>query len=483
MMKRPLYLRGAGAGPMMTLCLAATLLLALPIAALASQDPAPGEQTPTPEEQTPAPIEPDQGSGEASTSEPVVEEATERADAERLREALAQLRERGAFSDLQVVLEELAVRHPEAMEIVEVGRSVGDRPLLFVRLGRVPGNRPSMLVCPELDRPNWGAESVDWIEAWLAAPNAAERGPIWLIPAPDPDGMRVPLTSDELEATADTTPGLDQAPLGDASDSLTASSNPATSERVQLASVALDRDFPIGWRPDQSGYPTPFQRIETKLIARALLARSELALVILLGERGRSEARLPALEAEGVELLTALSRIEGVLLPGPDSQAPGGSLAAFCAGRMDLPVLVLERGLDPVAAVHALDELALGVPRLELEVQSTKSVGDGVWQVEFSVRNAGALGTSGRGRSVLPREEVLAQWSGASLSFAAVRRVDSVDFAPVEAMTDGLPLGALAGGDIRWVRLYLEAAHGAALELSCSAPRAGTIATRLILGE
>jgi hypothetical protein len=372
----------------------------------------------------------------------------------------------------------LAAAHPSRAELRTLGTTRAGREIPVLELGEgEPGRgRPALLVVNLAERERAGAtgavgavlrmaeQLLDDAARDAVGARALQQMRVVLIPALDADAL----------------------PDGD---------GPRPPDRA----VSLDRNFPQGWLPDRlrprSGR-IPLSEPESEALARFLAARTDLAVVLVLGTEA-TDAAAPfagaALRERDAAVFARLAASNGGPLA-PRTWSRGGSSGG---GLSDLAyqshgVFALASAVGPVAAdghaarvaelaavvrplIAALPSLSLGAPTIE-------RLGERLWQLDVRLSNHGAiptLGALGAERTLLaPGELALA---GGRL--VAVAFEEATGDARSTALVQGerVEIGRVAGGGALELRVLVEADPGAALALGVTAPRGGDARLELTL--
>lgn len=270
------------------------------------------------------------------------------------------------------------------------------------------------------------------------------------------------------------------------------------------AAVRFERNFPSGWQPESvrpgSGR-VPLSQPETMAAAR-FLANLE-GCAVLLGftvaaPRGApyAGAELPAADREVFLKLDAALELEGAspLVPWFELGSSGGSLADFA---------YQARGIYPLFfTLPAEEELAAGglaafraqlvtrvkrcltlLPRMEVAQEGLERLASDTWQLDVRIQNVGIVPTS----SALARHrdapaDVSMRLEGAKLVATAKKPQSNAPYTDASfQVRTPLSGGTLAGGEGRWLRLFLEASSGAEVRVTASSPWAGSAVLLLTL--
>jgi hypothetical protein len=264
-------------------------------------------------------------------------------------------------------------------------------------------------------------------------------------------------------------------------------------------SVRLDRNFPVGWRPNTGGGPYPLSEVETRALVEFLMAHQNIAVVQVYGAAREAEKRAePAADAAAYAVLCAQAGeaaargerqpLHSVLTCG----AGGGGLLEFASAQLGAFAFCVEAGrgaagdadfgmprpgeLTVIGQRAARTTLALvdALPRLELSAPSVQRLKNDQWQVELAVTNVGRLSSlsrleSARGAVPPPRLRV----EGVELVAAMLSERAGTSFRAVDHAEGAMPLAELGPGAQLSVRLVVTGAPGSALTLELLAPRAG----------
>lgn len=371
----------------------------------------------------------------------------------------------------------LAERHPDRLELIEIGKSAGGRPLVVAvvseRSAGRHAERPALLVAPELarGRPGGAAAMLALLERLLERSGKSagafdDRAALYVLVDPRPDLAAPPPRRDDAGPRVD-----------------------------------LDRNFPLGWDPwrpaDEPPGPYPLSAPESRALAEFLLERTNVCAALVFAREVPSAEAWEALGAEERDLVV----LEGLADSAPRVAAarggstravprPGG-FAEFCYGALGAFVVradpltgPADGALEPEAldaAVVLVSDLAQRLPRLRTSEPRLERLGPDLWQVELELSNAGGLPTSsamarrlGRGG---PLRVVL---DGARLLGAAVREDPAGAFRVVGAPGGAFPWPSLAGRETVTLRLVAAVADGGCV-LRVDAARAAPLETAVQL--
>lgn len=305
-------------------------------------------------------------------------------------------------------LRRLAELHPDHATLISYGLSARGRELLALRVTARPGESEGPLIAVVADLcqrdqigHQWAALEVELRALVLGevdAPNVAPPLQDRLwILSPDPDRL------DGEEAAGRAWP---------------------------------EGDFPAGWDPwctEVRTGPYPYSTPEAAALGRFLGAQQALAGMVLVGPAGAHGA------AE-----------RGVAGPGP------GSLERQALQAWRLPVQRCSTGLG-----RLLTRVDVDRPRLELEARRQRSLGEGRWMVEVTVRNHGGSAIDS------PEHQPKLALGGANLVALAAAGEDGV----FQVVSPGSALAGLAPRGERSLRIVLEVSGSDAPMLSLSGPR------------
>jgi hypothetical protein len=305
-----------------------------------------------------------------------------------------------------------------------------------------------------------------------------------LAPALDPDVRREAIVAPSLAAT---------------------SAEPAPTVPAAAPSGArFERNFPSGWQPEAlragSGRVS-LSKPETLTAARFLAGLGGCALVL-----GFTPQLAPGAPYAGAELPDAdravfLRLVAALELPGARPVAPwfelgsgGGSFLDFAyQARGVFPLALVLPGEEELARsgtgaffaeVHGRVRAALALlPRLEVSQEGLERLAPDTWQLDLRLHNGGVVPTmSALARLREVRTEVTLELSGAKLVATARRPAQGSDYTdPAFQVRPPLTAGTLAGGEERWLRLWLEAGSGADVSVLASSTWAGRAGLRLSL--
>lgn len=376
----------------------------------------------------------------------------------------------------------IAEAHPAVAALEVVGRSKSGLEILALRLGvrsEAPSAENPVLYLLDFQGPGSAGPEALLELAWVLAGEFEHdervrallgRTTLMIAPALDPDV---------------------RAPAAGASD-------------AGHAALRFERNFPSGWQPDSvrpgSGR-VPLSEPETLAAARHLANLKGCA--VLLGfthpvPRGEPYpgAELPAADREVFAKLGAALDLEGAraLVPWFELGSPGGSLFDFA---------YQARGIYPLCfSLPSEEELAAGglatfsaqvvtrvkrclalLPRVEIAQDGVERLGGDNWQVDVRIQNVGIVPTS----SALARHyaspcDVSLHLSGAKLMATAKKPSAAAPYTDASfQVRTPLSAGTLAGGEGRWLRLFLEAVPGSSVRLGASSPWAGSSALDVAL--
>jgi len=272
-----------------------------------------------------------------------------------------------------------------------------------------------------------------------------------------------------------------------------ASAAPGASEAAPRPS--FERNFPSGWQPEAvrpgSGR-VPLARSETLSAARFLANLRGCA--VMLGftpavprREPYAGAELPAADREVFAKLGAALELEGAspLVPWFELGSPGGSLFDFAyQARGIYPLFFVLPPEDELAAGDAsfraqvaarVERCLTLLPRVELAQEGIERVASDTWQLDVRIQNVGIVPTSSAlARHRDPQADVSLRLEGAKLLATAKKPDSSAPYTDASFQVRApLSGGTLAGGEGRWLRLFLEAAPGAEVRVMASSPWAG----------
>ena len=390
----------------------------------------------------------------------------------------------------------IAEAHAPVAAVEVIGQSREGREILVLRLGLRDGAeavRPSLLLVDHQGRLSAGPEalvSLAWklaseseqdesVRALLASANLV------LAPALDPDAR-----SEAALLAAVATPAemaLRPAPAGS-----------------RGAPVRFEKNFPSGWQPEAlcagSGRVS-LSMSETLAAARFLATQSGCSLVLgfaplLPPGEPYPGAELPDADRAVFRGLVAALDLEGArpLVPWFEHNSNGGSFFDFAyQARGIYPLLFALPPEEELARIGAgafvaqveqrvLRCLAL-LPRVELAHEGIERLAPDTWQLDLRLHNPGVVPTlSALARHRAAPSDVTLEIAGAKLVATARRPERGMDYTdPAFQVRPPLSAGTLAGGEERWLRLWLEAGPGAEVSVSASSLWAGRAALRLTL--
>jgi hypothetical protein len=425
------------------LAVVSTALTAFAVPSTALQDPAPAQSKP---EATPAPAVSDE---KPAPPPPLALDATARFD----------------LSTYEAALGRIAAAYPDLLRVRSLGKSRGGRDVWLAvaadDAGGDAGRRPAAVVITDLapitrgGTPDAAASRIAGPEAGLFAlasvlerarmdPKIREhlqRCALYFLPAPDPDSAFPP-------TDADAAPG------------------PRRSR--------LDRNFPSGWEPfdadPKASGPYPLCEPESQMLARFLLERVNVSMVVSLGGRKLREGEDGKSSAE----------------PTPEPAPVAGSLESYCREVLDAAVLrpapwnganrtgTVGTAPEGFFTTAALVEKILGdLPRLECGSPKVERLRPDVWLVDLPLSNEGSLSTVGRRNRGGGTGDIQLQASGGRVVACAVETGAAGTYEAVRGARGAWPLASLDGHAGVAVRLVVQGEEGAALEAVFESPRSG----------
>jgi hypothetical protein len=402
---------------------------------------------------------------------------------------------------MQQALERLAAAFPEFMSLVEIGRSRAGRPIL---VARVCEQKEEVLARPVLfvgdaflcGTPSEGEALLYALYSWLqnhgrdaAVASLLARHPVHFAPCLDPDA-RGALFGEAPEASL----GPDDA--------------------------EYQRNFPLDWlptgfearRPGARSGPYPLSRPEPEALVRYLLESDSFAVCALYDPRarrvangdpqGRAVAGGPAWPIEEgfppapawLARLRAARQLADLALAVAQQLEPsaGHPLAFFeQVPRLHTPAMadVRERASlvepDPlnVQTAQFLLALAQELPALALGELRLERLAADLWQVEIELSNEGGLAScAGSEAEPGPVAPLSLSVEGARLEGLAERAGAGGPYLGVAHRRGRYELGQIAGGERRWLRLWLTAENGANVTIACGSARAGRALASVALG-
>lgn len=442
------------------------------------EDPAPQAETPKPEVPTPdetvAPVspvpEPSASPAPSAPSHPTVVWPL-------------------SFDAIEEHLRGLAALHPAVAVLEVLGRSAGGREILALRLGvrdALPGvEKPVLFLADYQGSASAGPEAALEL-AWQLA-EGFERD----------ERVRALLT----QATLVIAPALDpdvRAPSGGALSGGTPAASGARS------AVRFERNFPSGWQPETvrpGAGRISLSQPETLAAARALTNLKGCA--VLLGfaasaPRGAPypEAELPAADRAVFERLAAALELEGVsaLVPWFELDSPGGGLFDFAYQARGIYPLLFTLPAEEELAVGGLSAFSTQVvarvlrcltllPRVEIAQEGLERLASDTWQLDVRIQNVGIVPTSSalvRHRD--PLADVTLRLDGAKLVATAKKPASGANYTDASFQVRApLSGGTLAGGEGRWLRLFLEASAGGEVRVTAVSAWAGSDAIQVVL--
>ena len=368
----------------------------------------------------------------------------------------------------------IAENHETVAALEVLGQSQGGLEILALRLGlreEHASERPALLLVDAQGTSSAGPEAMLEL-AWDLAGRFESD-----------ERVRALLTRTTLVIV----PALDP----DARASLAA---PGASEAGQ-SRPSFERNFPSGWQPEAvrpgSGR-VPLARIETLTAARFLANLRGCA--VMLGftaavprREPYAGAETPAADREVFAKLGAALELDGAsaLVPWFELGSEGGNLFDFAyQARGIYPLFFVLPPEDELAAgdgafraqVAARVERCLTLlPRVELAQEGLERLASDTWQLDVRIQNVGIVPTSSAlARHREPQADVALRLEGAKLVATAKKPDSSAPYTDASFQVRApLSGGTLAGGEGRWLRLFLEAAPGAEVRVMASSPWAG----------
>jgi hypothetical protein len=364
----------------------------------------------------------------------------------------------------EATLGRIAAAYPDLLRVRSLGKSRGGRDVWLAvaadDAGGDAGRKPAAVVVTDLApipresvaEPAAPLPRVAGPEAALFAlsslleraradPKVRERllqCAIYFVPAPDPDGA--------FQATdADSAPG------------------PRRSR--------LDRNFPSGWQPydadPKSSGPYPLCEPESQLLARFLLERANVSMLISLGAQkpqpeGGGKAEGGSLESYAREVLDAT-----VLRPAPWTGAPRTSSIGTAPEGFFAAAAQVEKVLDDL-------------PRLECGAATVERLRPDVWLVDLPLSNAGSLPT-GRGSRASGAGAVQLKTTGSKVVACALGAGEAGNYEAVRGARGAWPLGSLEGKATLPVRLVVQGDEGASLDAVFESARSGHAHVSVVL--
>ncbi len=269
----------------------------------------------------------------------------------------------------------------------------------------------------------------------------------------------------------------------------------------------LDLNFPLGWQPAAlrpgSG-DVPLSEPASRSAAELLGTAPHLALVVSVVDRidtaGRAReawreepwpgAEFPASDRAVLRrLVEEHTEPNGLSLwPWNGLGSPGGGFLDYAYQAFGVYPLAWESAgaTEPAAlarwarsVAERTGALALSLPVIELRQEGLTELSSGLWRLDVSLRNRGALPTlSALGADRLADGDLKLRVDGARIVATARKSTSSEAFGDAalhgaESDVD-LACGILGGGETRWLRLVLEGERGSELTLSSDAARAGS---------
>ena len=372
-------------------------------------------------------------------------------------------------------LRSLAAAHPSVAVLEVLGKSAGGREILAVRLGArdgVPGvEKPVLLVADYQGTHSAGPEAALEL-AWRLAVDF-ERD----------ERVRALLT----QATLVIAPALDP----DVRASVSSASAPAASR-----AVLFERNFPSGWQPEtvRAGAGRISLSLPETLAVASYLTNLR-GCAVLLGFaapalRGAPypEAGLPDSDRDVFARIVAALELEGTspLIPWYELGSPGGGLFDFAYQARGIYPLALPLPAEEDLAAGALPAYTTSVvarvlrclallPRVELAQEGLERLATDTWQLDVRIQNVGIVPTaSALARHREPLTEVTLRLEGAKLVASAKRPASGADYTDASFQVRApLSGGTLAGGEGRWLRLFLEASSGGEVRVTAASSWAG----------
>ena len=367
----------------------------------------------------------------------------------------------------------IASAHPECARLETLGTSAGGRPILALRLG-VPGPAPLPVLFLAEHRGSASAAPEALLEvAWRLVESFASD-----------ESVRALLSASALVIA----PALD----------------PDRRAAGEAPAVRFELNFPSGWQPESvraGAGRVSLSKPEALAVARYLAELRTASVVLGFTERlpranAYPGAQQPEADREVHERLRAALELPGVGAPVPwyELGSPGGGLLDFAYQARGLFALALPlpgegelvAGGAPAYVEHVqawiVKCLAL-LPRVELAEDGLERLASDTWQLDVRLQNVGLVPTSSamlrqRERST----DVALELSGAKLVATAKKPSSQAQYTDASFQARSpLSAGTLAGGEGRWLRLFLEAESGAAVSVASGSLWAGTDKLELVL--
>ncbi len=377
----------------------------------------------------------------------------------------------------------VAAAYPAVAVLEVLGRSAGGREILALRLGArdapAGAERPVLLLADYQGHVSAGPEASLEL-AWQLA-EGFERD----------ERVRALLT----QATLVIAPALDPDARAPAAGAVPAGARPA---------VRFEHNFPSGWQPETvrpGAGRVSLSQPETLATARALTGLKGCA--VLLGfappaPRGTpyAESEMPGADREVFERLVAALELGGArpVVPWFELGSPGGGLFDFAyQARGIYPLLLplpseeelVAGGFAPFATevvARVLRCLTL-LPRVEIAQEGLERLASDTWQLDVRIQNVGTVPTSSalvRHRELLA--DVTLRLDGAKLVATAKKPETGAAYTDASFQVRApLSGGTLAGGEGRWLRLFLEASSGAEVRVTAVSAWAGSAAIQVVL--
>ncbi len=258
----------------------------------------------------------------------------------------------------------------------------------------------------------------------------------------------------------------------------------------------LDRNFPASWEPfdaePSAAGPYPLCEPESRMLARFLLDRANLSMVVALTKSSAPERKdapggSPSSTPGGTDVSSGADSSGSASGGSCERSSVPGSLETFCREILDASVLCPEPwkgaprttavGSAPegFSAVAAQVEGLLGqLPRLECGATKTERLRTDLWLVDLTISNAGLLSTFGETGRDPDVASVRMKVSGARVVACAQAGGAAGSFEASRGGPEIWALGHLGGGERVGVRLVVQADEGAGLQISCDSLRGGT---------
>ena len=209
-----------------------------------------------------------------------------------------------------------------------------------------------------------------------------------------------------------------------------------------------------------------------------------------------ADAEVPDSDREVFARLVAALELDGAppLVPWFDLGSPGGGLYDFAYQARGIYPLIVPLPAEEALASGALEGFSAQVvarvlrcltllPRVEIAQEGLERLASDTWQLDVRIQNVGIVPTSSAvARHREPLADVVLRLDGAKLVATAKRPSSGQDYTDASFQVRApLSGGTLAGGEGRWLRLFLEASSGGEVRVTAVSSWAGSDAIQVVL--